>query len=74
MHEITNNIKLSRVALNLRKLRLQRKCSIASVAQGSKVNTETVFDYENDRRTPKIHDLKRLAKFFGVKLDDIFYA
>lgn len=74
MHEITNNIQLSVTALNLRRLRIERGYSLAAVSQQSKVKLENIFDYENDRKTPKMRDIKKLAAFYGVKVDEIFCA
>ena len=67
-----SNVKHSPVALRLRQLREQKGYSIAAAAIKSRVPAEIIFDYENDKVTPKIKHLKKLAICYEVTLEKIF--
>ena len=69
---LTTNVRHSIFANKLRAFRVRKGLSIPCAASHSGVDCGTIYDYENDRATPKIADLKRLALCYGVTVAEIF--
>lgn len=53
----------------LKKLRVDRKLSVMTVAQRLNVERTTIYGYERDIRTPSIEMLSQLALFYNVTTD-----
>lgn len=70
-HLVTNNLHAP-LANKLRALRISQGYEISEVAQACKIYAADLLNYEQDRETPKIRHLKRLAKFYGVSLKEFF--
>ncbi len=56
----------------LKELRGNR--SQAEVAKAVMVSDSAISSYENDERVPRDDVKKRLAKYYGSTVQDIFYA
>ena len=72
IYDMTTNIQHSAFAVHLRQCRVRKNLSIWSAAAHSGVDPAVIYDYENDRATPKIEDLKKLASCYGVSVAEIF--
>lgn len=59
----------SEIAERLKGLRKTRKLTQEQVAERVGIKRSTISNYEIGRRTPNLHDLKRLAEYYGVGLD-----
>jgi transcriptional regulator with XRE-family HTH domain len=57
------------IASKLKILRKGRKLTQEQLASALGWNRSSVSNYEIGRRTPSLHDLKKLAEFYGVGLD-----
>ena len=53
----------------LKTLRKTQKLTQQAVSDRVGIKRSTISNYEIDRRTPSLIDLKRLAAFYGVGLD-----
>lgn len=60
------------VGEKLKELRGNR--SQAEVAKAVMVSDSAISSYENDERVPRDDVKKRLAKYYGSTVQDIFYA
>lgn len=72
LYNLTTNVQHSIFANKLRAFRVRKGLSIPGAASHSGVDSGTIYDYENDRATPKMADLKRLAVCYGVTVAEIF--
>lgn len=64
----TNNYKQSYLSSNLRWLRKQKKWSQEELASQVDLNRGNIASYENGTAEPKICNLLKMAKLFGVNL------
>lgn len=56
------------IGSKLKTLRKGRKLSQQELADKLKVTRCTISNYETNRRQPHIHELRRIAEWFGVDL------
>jgi len=59
----------SDIATKLKALRKNKKVTQAELAEVLNVHRSTVANYELNRRTPSLEELKKISNFFGVGLD-----
>ena len=69
---MTTTVKLGEVALNLRRYHKLNGYSLDVAAANSNMTVETLYNYENDKATPRMQDLKKLAKLYGIKVAHFF--
>lgn len=69
---MTTTVKLGVVALNLRRYRKINGYSLDVAAANSNMSVETLYNYENDKATPRMHDLKKLARLYNIKVANFF--
>lgn len=74
LFNLTTNVQHSIFANKLRAFRVRKGLSIPCAAAHSGVDCGAIYAYENDKSTPRFADLKKLAAFYGVKVDEIFCA
>lgn len=55
----------------LRRLRLATGCTIGEIAAVVGINRELLRSFERDREEPSNGALKRLARVYGVSLEDL---
>lgn len=72
LYNLTTNNKHAPLANKLRALRIAKGYGIAEVAQACKIYAADLLNYEQDRETPKMRHLKKLAKLYGVQLKEFF--
>nr|DAX52057.1 MAG TPA: helix-turn-helix domain protein [Caudoviricetes sp.] len=61
------------VGKRLRRLRQKKKETIAKVSFAVKVAPSTLTAYELGDRTPRDDVKKRIAKYYGMTVEDIFF-
>jgi transcriptional regulator with XRE-family HTH domain len=59
---------------NLKELRATTGHTLVEISDETGINRETIRDYELDRTVPNIYNLVKLAKFFGVTLDQLVFG
>lgn len=52
--------------------RAKRRMTQKQLAKELKVSKQSICNIETGRSDPKVHLALRIAKFFGVEVDDIF--
>lgn len=57
---------------NLKEVRENKKMTQEELGDVLGLSQETISQYEAGTRTPNIHMAKKIAEFFGVKVEDIF--
>ena len=57
------------IGAKLRTLRKQQKITQQELAERLNIKRATISNYEINRRTPHLSELKRIAEYFGVGLD-----
>lgn len=57
----------------LKELRMMRDETQETVSRGIGINRALYSHYENGIRTPNVHVAKNIARYFGVKVDDIIF-
>ena len=72
LFNLTTNVQHSIFANKLRALRVRKGLSIPCAAAHSGIDGKAIYAYENDKATPKMADLKRLAVCYGVTVAEIF--
>lgn len=60
--------------LTLKALRANTGMSMELVAKYNKISPKTLFNYENGHTIPKQDTAERLANFYKVPINDIFFA
>lgn len=55
----------------LRRLRRATGCTVAEIAAAAGFNRELLRSFERDKEEPSNGALKRLARVYGVSLDDL---
>ena len=60
------------IGTNIRNLRLKNKKTIKELAEFLKITEQAVSQYEREIRTPNYHTLELIAKYFNVKIMDLF--
>ncbi len=60
-------------AFTLKELRKSKNETQAVTASGIGINRAMYSHYENGLRTPNVHVAKKIAKYFGVRVDDIIF-
>ena len=56
------------------KLRDERGLTDYSVAKETGILAQTLYDWKSGRSTPKIDKMVKIAKLFGVTIDDLLEA
>lgn len=69
---LTTNTLHAPLANKLRALRISQGYKISEVAQACKIYAADLLNYEQDRKTPKMRHLKRLANYYDVPLKEFF--
>lgn len=69
--ELTINIKLSALALNLRRQRMNKGMTIKEVAARCGIRPDRLLRYETDQEIPPFQTIDVLADFFGVDRNDL---
>ncbi|HBV87060.1 MAG TPA: transcriptional regulator [Desulfosporosinus sp.] len=62
------------MAKSLSQLRSEKDKTQREVAEDLKVGVSTIAMYETGQRTPSLQTAKRLARYFGVSVEDIFFG
>lgn len=55
----------------LRRMRLERGMTLQELAKVLGVTLTSIHCYEAGKRDPSLKTLKKMAKFFGCKIDDL---
>lgn len=58
-------------AKHLRRLRIQKKISQKELSKYIGVPQTTLSDLENDKYEPSLSVVKKIAKYFGKKIDEL---
>ena len=59
---------------NLKAIRTQAGIKIKHISDETDINLETIYDWESGKRVPNLKNLVKLAKFFGVTLDQLVFG
>ena len=62
------------MAKSLSQLRNEKNKTQREVAEDLKVGVSTIGMYETGQRTPSLQTAKKLAKYFEVSVEDIFFG
>ncbi|SDL19252.1 helix-turn-helix transcriptional regulator [Natronincola ferrireducens] len=62
-----------RSKMTLKELRKKKKETQEMTAKGIGINRAVYSHYENGIRTPNVIVAKRIAEYFKVKIEDIFF-
>ena len=60
---------MNEIGSKLKTLRKGRKLTQQELSEKVGLSRCTISNYETSRRSPHIHELRRLAEFFGVSLE-----
>lgn len=63
-----------KIGKNIRFLRQQKRLLQRKLAADLNVGKNVISNWECGRTPPSTEDLEALSKFFGVSIDEIFYA
>ena len=63
---------LMNLKCNLKRIREDARMTQAELSSKADVNLYMISSYENNRRTPTIYTLWRLAIALGCKVDDLY--
>lgn len=55
----------------LKEMRIKNKISVQTVAELLNVSTVSIYYYESNQRKISIYALKKLAKLYNCKIDDL---
>lgn len=59
---------------NLKAIREQAGIKIKHISDETGLCRETIYDYESGKRVPTLTSLVKIAKFFGVSLDQLVFG
>lgn len=59
---------------NLKSIREQAGLKIKHLSEETEITRETIYDWEAGRSVPTLPNLVKLAKFFGVSLDQLVFG
>ena len=60
--------------ITLEELRFKKRMTQEQVAKEIGISTQTYNSWEKDFGKVKIRNAQKIANFYGVKLDEIFFA
>lgn len=69
--ELTINIKLSALALKLRRLRKERGETIEQTAASIGIRPSKLLKWETDKELPSLENIGILAAHFGIKKEEL---
>lgn len=58
---------------NLKSLRAQKKVSLEQVADDLGLTRQAIYNYEADMRIPRDEIKIKLANYYGVSIEDLFF-
>jgi putative transcriptional regulator len=58
---------------NIRSLRKLKKISLEELAESISVSKSAISDYENDKFSPSLLIVRKMADFFGLSIDQLEY-
>lgn len=67
-----DTLELNMIKTNLWEIRQQKKMTVKEVARKSRLSQSTITDIENEKISPRLNTLEKIAAGLNCKITDLF--